>query len=600
MKQLFKCITICTVIGLVLTSIHATHAGSATWNLSPASGNWNTATNWTPTTVPNSPSDIATFASSGNTNPSLSADIEVNSITFNPGASAFTISVLATETLTVSGAGIVNNSGVPQNFVAEEDEFHGDGSFIYFTNNAVAGTGTFFTLSGGHEEDFGTGGRMTFFDSSSADHATIDVLGTDDEAFKAAVLSFYDNSTAGNSTITLHPGTGYAATLYFSGESTAGDAIINNDGGFVTIQNTATAGNSTITLTPHYHGTPNVDFKGTSADRALITANGGQSRNETGYGLVVFDGGDAATSTIINNGGIAANTSGGLTNFVGMLASASSAILIANGGTNGGAGGSIRFTDGSNGGTARVELSGNASLDLTEQTAPGVTIGSLEGSGGHVHLGTNNLTVGSNNLSTEFHGAIQDEGSLTKIGTGNLTLSNASTYTGGTIVNGGTLLANASTGSGTGKGPVQVMAGTFGGGGNVTGPVTIGIGQGTGAILAPGTIGVIPGTFVVGKSLQMMADATLKILMDSGNQTTDTVVAKGIRIRNAQILFGDRSTSVLPPGTVFTLINNTAPTPITGTFSNLADGGTITIGSNTFQANYEGGDGNDLTLTVVP
>jgi hypothetical protein len=25
----------------------------------------------------------------------------------------------------------------------------------------------------------------------------------------------------------------------------------------------------------------------------------------------------------------------------------------------------------------------------------------------------------------------------------------------------------------------------------------------------------------------------------------------------------------------------------------------VTIGSNTFQANYEGGDGNDLTLTVV-
>ena len=30
------------------------------------------------------------------------------------------------------------------------------------------------------------------------------------------------------------------------------------------------------------------------------------------------------------------------------------------------------------------------------------------------------------------------------------------------------------------------------------------------------------------------------------------------------------------------------------------DGGTITIGSNTFQADYAGGDGNDLTLTVVP
>ena len=34
--------------------------------------------------------------------------------------------------------------------------------------------------------------------------------------------------------------------------------------------------------------------------------------------------------------------------------------------------------------------------------------------------------------------------------------------------------------------------------------------------------------------------------------------------------------------------------------ANLPDGATITSGNNTFQANYEGGNGNDLTLTVVP
>ncbi len=56
----------------------------------------------------------------------------------------------------------------------------------------------------------------------------------------------------------------------------------------------------------------------------------------------------------------------------------------------------------------------------------------------------------------------------------------------------------------------------------------------------------------------------------------------------------------LTPGTVFTVFDNTAATPIAGTFSNLADGSTIRVGTNTFQANYEGGDGNDLTLTVVP
>ena len=48
------------------------------------------------------------------------------------------------------------------------------------------------------------------------------------------------------------------------------------------------------------------------------------------------------------------------------------------------------------------------------------------------------------------------------------------------------------------------------------------------------------------------------------------------------------------------MISNTAATPISGTFANLADGSTFTAGRNSFQVNYEGGGGNDLTLSVVP
>jgi hypothetical protein len=67
----------------------------------------------------------------------------------------------------------------------------------------------------------------------------------------------------------------------------------------------------------------------------------------------------------------------------------------------------------------------------------------------------------------------------------------------------------------------------------------------------------------------------------------------------ALLFFGAIDTGTIAPGTVFTVINNTAATPIVGTFDNVPDGGTVTVGSNTFQANYEGGNGNDLTLTVV-
>jgi hypothetical protein len=60
----------------------------------------------------------------------------------------------------------------------------------------------------------------------------------------------------------------------------------------------------------------------------------------------------------------------------------------------------------------------------------------------------------------------------------------------------------------------------------------------------------------------------------------------------AQIVINDLGTATLTAGTIFTVINNASATPIAGTFGNLADGSTLTVGSNTYQANYEGGTGN--------
>ncbi len=70
-----------------------THAGSATWNLSPASGDWNTAANWMPPTIPNGPADVATFSLSNQTSVSISDVTEVSSVVFDANASAFTITL---------------------------------------------------------------------------------------------------------------------------------------------------------------------------------------------------------------------------------------------------------------------------------------------------------------------------------------------------------------------------------------------------------------------------------------------------------------------------------------------------------------------------
>src|SRR5215470_12731919 len=115
-RPLFRALLCGKAFLLVLFAANS-FAGSATWNLNPTSSDWNTAANWTPASVPNGPDDIATFASSTTTTLSISAGIELDSIVFDPGASAFAINDSPGVILTLSGAGVINNSGVIQTFV---------------------------------------------------------------------------------------------------------------------------------------------------------------------------------------------------------------------------------------------------------------------------------------------------------------------------------------------------------------------------------------------------------------------------------------------------------------------------------------------------
>src|SRR3954454_15280952 len=90
-------------------------AGSATWNFDPISSDWNAAANWTPTTVPNDKTDVATFGGSNTNAISLSVQTRIDSIVFDSNASAFTINTV-THNLSFFGPGVINNSANKQNF----------------------------------------------------------------------------------------------------------------------------------------------------------------------------------------------------------------------------------------------------------------------------------------------------------------------------------------------------------------------------------------------------------------------------------------------------------------------------------------------------
>jgi autotransporter-associated beta strand protein len=445
---------------------------------------------------------------------------------------------------------------------ADGDSRYGALTAIGWIGSANAGRATFVN-EGSTASGTIFGGFTNFYDYSSAEDATfINNPGT------------VSGAAAGHTLIqTFTPGGNLGTSTFIANPATVPGA----EGGWVEMDVGTCAGTKFIA-----NGATVADCQA-----GQIYAYGAEQ--DTRLGLATFTA----------NGGNGTNAQGGLIDVFHLPLSSGTAV-IARGGTNGGLGGTILLEDTDDAPVPEFRVFGNGTLDLTNLTANSITIGSLAGNG-MVLLAGHSLSVGNNNLSTTFSGVIQDSGGLTKAGTGTFTLTGVSTYTGNTTVSAGVVVASNRNGSATGTASVNVNAGTLGGKGTVQGAVTIGTGSGAGAFLAPSAGSNQPVTLTLKKTLSFKADSTYTCKLNTNNARADEVIAKGVTIAaGAQLIFQAVANKRLTAGTVFTVINNTSATPISGTFANLPDNSTFTSGRNNFQVSYEGGDGNDLMLTVVP
>jgi autotransporter-associated beta strand protein len=452
----------CSLMFLVPT---ATYAISTQWDLDPISGDWNTADNWTPNGVPNGPADTATFGLSHTTDVSISANTEVSGITFSSAATnPYTITANPGLTLTISGVGIVNNSGDTQNFVTTADASGNIGTIVF--SHATAGSDVSISNKGGTTNFFESsadsvnfeGGTTNFFESS-ADNVS-NVGGTtnffessaDNVSNVGGTTNFFDRSTGSVSNFDdgtanfFDRSTGVVTNFGDGGanffDRSTGVVSVSSVGGGVAFFDRSTGSGGPLDHTTVFF------FDSSSAGGFVVQDS---SR------VFFFNNSTAANASFLSAGTIVFSDS----------SSAGNAFI--------GSSGDLTFVGASKGGTAQIELGPPFSnflesiFDISGHNAPGLTIGSLAGRGKNtvgetiVSLGANNLTVGSNNLSTTFLGVIQDGGfggSLTKIGSGTLILSGANTYTGDTNVNRGVLQVDGSITSNTFVNRGGTLAGT--------------------------------------------------------------------------------------------------------------------------------------------
>jgi autotransporter-associated beta strand protein len=505
---------------------------------------------------------------------------------------------------------------------------------LNFTNN----TGFVVTLANG------TGGSLTL-DAAGSGPASITLGGTStttNNLIISAGLTLADSVTVTNNNTA---GTG-SATLSFTGAVSGAGGFTKDGAGRVSMTTaaktytgatvinqgrlrfTATgAANATSSITVNDGGSLYLD-SGTGAfnfGSAVITINGGGVAETGGQGALRNQGSGTSTlanAVVIGGGGATVHVDGGANTLqLNGAVSGTGAITKTGGGT-------LNFTQ------AHTNLSGGTTVTngtISVNAASSLGTGNLtfaQTTGNNTAVTLNNGTQSISNLSSTFTDTIGTQtqtltltgtaltinqttdaafgvgavstltsviagtGSVTKQGSAVLTLSNANTYTGGTTVSAGALVATNATGSATGSGAI-----TVGG----TGVLSGGTGAAVGAVSGATTVnsgGTIRGDSGTGTNAFTVGNVTI----NSGGTLATNLGANGA---SSSLAVSGSNTLTLASGANLNFTSsgfNSSSSP--STLASLGTGGLVFGGTavNDGQtiATFTSTGGNDGNVAVDP
>jgi outer membrane autotransporter protein len=427
------------------------NAQNATWLLSPTSGNFETAANWSPPIVP---TGTATFGLSNTTTITFSAVTAVGTLQFNTGAPAYTFDISSGTALLINGTGIVNNSSNSPTLsssalivflgVTAGNAIIINFGLTEFSSMSTAGNATITTNSGGVTfiTDISTGGDARFITNAGG---TFDISGlTSPSGTTAGSIEGAGTYQLGSKALTV--GLNNLSTEV-SGTIVDGGLSGGTGGSLIKV------GTGTLTLTG-----ANTYSGGTSLNGGILAVD---SDGNLGTGALSFNGG--TLEALVAGGGITSskavtlNTGGGtFLADAGTSSTLSGAISGSGSFTMSGSGtlaltGANTYSGGTNlsGGTLAVDSDANlgtGALSFNGGTLEALTAGGGITSSKAVTLNTGGGTfLADAGTSSILSGVIGGLGSFTKEGSGTLALSGNNTYSGATTVASGTLQAGSST-----------------------------------------------------------------------------------------------------------------------------------------------------------